>query len=300
MKPHQFRGIGVALVTPFRHGAVDFPALERIIEMQIESGVDFLVSLGSTGEAITLSSEECRKVLDFTISVTQGRLPIVAGLFGHNNTAQLIDRINSYDLTGIDAIMSSSPAYNKPTQEGIFQHFMEVEKASPRPIIIYNVPGRTASNVLPQTILRLAEASKKFIAVKEATGDLVQACDILKYRPDEFLVLSGDDPTALPFIACGGDGLISVIGNALPREFSNLVHAALNEDMATARKIHLQLHELHHWLYVDGNPAGIKAAMEMLGLCTREVRLPLVSQQEKNIAGLKAAMEKAGVSLAAV
>lgn len=295
MNPQQLRGLGVALITPFKNGKVDFNALEKIIEYQISNGTDYLVSLGSTGEAITLSSEECKQVLDFTIEVNRGRLPIVAGVFGHNNTAQLIDRIKSYDLTGVDFIMSSSPAYNKPTQEGIFQHFMAIEKVAPCPIIIYNVPGRTSSNVLPATILRLAKASSKFVAVKEATGDLIQACDILKYKPDNFLVLSGDDPTALPFIACGGDGIISVIGNAFPKEFSTMIHAALKGDITTARKIHLQMHDIHHWLYIDGNPPGIKAAMEFLGFCTREVRLPLVAQSTENIIGLKAALEEAGV-----
>lgn len=295
MKPHQLRGLGVALVTPFKNGQIDFPALEKIIEYQISNGTDYLVSLGSTGEAITLSTEECKQVLQFTVDVNKGRLPIVAGQFGHNNTSQLIDRIKSYDFTGIDYIMSSSPAYNKPTQEGIYQHFMALEKVAPRPIIIYNVPGRTSSNVLPTTILRLAKASSKFVAVKEATGNLLQGCDIIKYKPDNFLVLSGDDPTAYPFIACGGDGLISVIANALPKEARTMIHAALDGQMDLARKIHLQLHDLHHWLYVDGNPPGLKAAMEILGLCTREVRLPLVPQSPENIVGLRAAMERAGV-----
>ncbi|MEL6638916.1 MAG: 4-hydroxy-tetrahydrodipicolinate synthase [Bacteroidota bacterium] len=295
MKRHQFRGLGVALVTPFRNGKIDFDALEKIIEYQIENGTDFLVSLGSTGEAIGLSTLECKAVLRFTVKVNAGRLPIVAGLFGHNNTAQLVNRIKSYEFEGIDAIMSSSPAYNKPNQEGIYQHYRAIAKASPRPIIIYNVPGRTASNVLPTTILRLARSSEKFIAVKEATGDLVQGCELLKHRPDDFLVLSGDDPTALPFMACGADGVISVIGNALPREFSELTHAALNGDFARARQLHLQLFHLYHWLYVDGNPAGVKAALEILHLCQRDVRLPLTPQSPENILGLRQAMEQAGV-----
>lgn len=294
MKPHPLSGFGVALVTPFRNGKVDFSALEKIIEHQISQGTDFLVSLGSTGEAIGLSTQECKEVLQFTVRVNAGRLPIVAGLFGHNNTAQLVERIQSYNFEGIDAIMSSSPAYNKPTQEGIYQHYRSIEKVSPRPIIIYNVPGRTASNVLPRTILRLAESSK-FIAVKEATGDLLQGCEILKNRPEDFLVLSGDDPSALPFMACGADGLISVIGNALPREFSTMTRAILSGDLATAQEIHLRLFHLHHWLYVDGNPAGVKAAMEILNLCQRDVRLPLVPQSPENVVGLREAMEEAGV-----
>ncbi len=295
MKQHQLRGLGVALVTPFKNGQVDYPALEKIIEYQISNGTNYLVSLGSTGESIALSTEECKAVLKFTIKINNGRLPIVAGLFGHNNTAQLIDRIKEYDFSGIDFMMSSSPAYNKPTQEGIYQHFMAIEKVAPRPIIIYNVPGRTASNVLPATILRLTKASSKFVAVKEATGNILQGCDIIKYKPNDFLVISGDDPTAFPLMACGGDGIISVIGNALPRHFSQMTNAVLSGELDLARNIHLQLHDLHHWLYVDGNPPGIKAAMEILGLCSREVRLPLVSQSPENIVGLKAAMEGAGV-----
>ncbi len=295
MKRQQFRGLGVALITPFRNGKIDFDALKNIIEYQISNGTDYLVSLGSTGEAIGLTTQECKEVLRFTIKVNAGRLPIVAGLFGHNNTAQLINRIKNYNFDGIDAIMSSSPAYNKPTQEGIFQHFMAIAKVAPRPIIIYNVPGRTASNVLPSTILRLANSSERFIAVKEATGDLTQGCELLKDRPDDFLVLSGDDPTAMPFMACGADGIISVIGNALPREFSQMTHAILNGDLEQARQIHLQLFHLHHWLYVDGNPAGVKAAMEILNLCKRDVRLPLTAQSPENVLGLKEAMEQAGV-----
>ncbi|MGK0366135.1 MAG: 4-hydroxy-tetrahydrodipicolinate synthase, partial [Saprospiraceae bacterium] len=204
------RGAGVALVTPFRNGEVDFAALTDIIEKQIVSGVDFLVSLGTTGESVTLSGEECRAVFAHTVKVVAGRIPIVAGLFGGNNTAALVQRFKEYDLTGFAAIMSSSPYYTKPSQEGIYQHYMQIAEASPLPIIIYNVPGRTASNVLPETILRLAKASEKFIAVKEATGDVVQAAKILKGRPDDFLVLSGDDPTSVALMSLGADGCISV------------------------------------------------------------------------------------------
>lgn len=286
-----FSGTGVALITPFRNGVIDFPALKNIIEYVIENGVDYLVTLGSTGESIVLSTEECRAVVDFTIKTNNGRLPIVVGMFGHNNTIQLIDRFKNFDFTGVDAVLSSSPAYNKPTQEGIFQHYVAVAKHSPAPIIIYNVPGRTSSNVEPETIVRLAKADKKFIGVKEASGDLVQTSHIIKNRPEGFLVLSGDDPTALGCIACGGDGLITVIGNCLPYETAQMIRLARNNDIAKAQQYHMQLLNMHHWLYLEGNPAGLKAAMEIQGLCTREVRLPLVPFSEKHLVSLKAEMD---------
>ena len=286
------RGAGVALVTPFRNGEVDFAALTNIIEKQIASGVDFLVSLGTTGEPVTLSGDECRAVFAHTLKVVAGRVPVVAGLFGGNNTASLILRFKEYDLTGFAAIMSSSPYYTKPSQEGIYQHYMKIAEASPLPIIIYNVPGRTASNVLPETILRLAKASEKFIAVKEASGDVVQAAKILKGRPDDFLVLSGDDPTSVALMSLGADGCISVIGNALPELYADMIHAAQNANFVEASRLHLATLDVHHWLYVENNPCGVKAAMEITGMCTREVRLPLVPFTERNYLKLKKELER--------
>lgn len=294
MKQQKFSGTGVALITPFQADkSVDYPTLAKIIEYVIDGGIDYIVSLGTTGEAITLSAEECRAVLDFTIKTVNSRIPIVAGLFGHNYTDKLVKGIQRYNFDGIDAIMSSSPAYSKPGQEGIFQHYMAVEAVSPVPIIIYNVPGRTSSNVAPETTLRLAEASSKFIAVKEASGNLEQAMKIIKHRPKDFLVLSGEDPLTLGMIAAGGDGVISVIANAYPGHFSDMVRAALNEDFATARKLNNQLLDVHPHLYKEGNPVGIKAAMELLGLCHREVRIPLVKMTEKGMQGLKLELDKA-------
>ena len=292
MKQQQFSGTGVALVTPFKEGEVDFSSLEKIIEYTISGGVDYLVSLGTTGEAITLTSAECRKILDFTIKINAGRVPLVAGLFGSNNTAEIVEKIKNFNFAGIDGILSSSPSYNKPTQEGIYQHYMNIAEVCPRPIIIYNVPGRTASNMLPETLLRLANASEKFVAVKEASGDMIQGMKIIKEKPAHFAVLSGDDPTAFSLIAAGGQGVISVMANALPEQFSEMVKTALNGDLSTARHINLQLLDLHPWLYVDGNPAGVKAALEILNLCSREVRLPLVPIQERNFLGLKKELEK--------
>ncbi|MBK7873034.1 MAG: 4-hydroxy-tetrahydrodipicolinate synthase [Saprospiraceae bacterium] len=292
MKQQKFRGTGVALVTPFQNKSIDYPALERIIEYVIEGGVDYIVSLGTTGEAITLTSQECREVLDFTIKTVARRVPIVAGFFGSNFTDALTTKIQNYNFDGIDAIMSSSPAYSKPSQEGIYQHYMAIEKVSPLPIIIYNVPGRTNSNVLPDTVLRLAHASEKFLAVKEASGDVTQAMKILKNRPEHLLVLSGDDPLTLPIIASGGDGVISVIANALPTQFSDMVRAALNDDYDTARRLNLDLLDVHPWLYAEGNPAGIKAAMSILGLCNNELRIPLTPVSDKIYQGLKQELSK--------
>lgn len=294
MNQPKFKGTGVALVTPFHPGdkSIDFAALERIIEHVIAGGVDYLVCLGTTGEAIGLTAQECRQVLDFTIKINAGRLPIVAGFFGDNNTARLVDHICQFDLTGVAAIMSSSPAYNKPNQEGIFRHYMEVANASPLPVIIYNVPGRTASNVTADTILRLAEASPQFVAVKEASGDLVQAMRIIKNKPEHLMVLSGDDPLTLPLLACGAEGVISVIANAYPAHFSGMVDAALRNDWPMARRLNENLLDVHPHLYAEGNPAGIKGALEILGFCNRETRLPLTALSEKGCNDLRQAMSQ--------
>lgn len=294
----QFRGTGVAVVTPFlENGEIDYDNLEKILEFQIEGGVDYIVSLGTTGEAITLSSKECLEVFDFTKKIINGRKPIVAGLFGRNDTAALVGKIKEFNFDGFAGILSSNPAYSKPTQEGIFHHYMAIEKICPLPIIIYNVPGRTSSNVNAQTITRLAHASEKFVAVKEASGNVVQGMEIIKNRPDHFSVLSGDDPTCLPLIACGGDGVISVIANAYPDAFSNMINAALNGNLKTANQINTALLDLHQWLYCEGNPVGIKGAMELLGFGKRGVRLPLFQLSETNLGNLKAEMEKANSDL---
>ncbi|MFN7116852.1 MAG: 4-hydroxy-tetrahydrodipicolinate synthase [Saprospiraceae bacterium] len=292
MKRHKFSGTGVALITPFNNKAIDYTALEGIIEHVVQGGVDYIVCLGTTGEAITLTTKECREVLDFTIKQVAGRVPIVAGYFGSNFTDRLVEFIKNFNFEGIDAIMSSSPAYSKPSQEGIYQHYMAVEKVSPVPIIIYNVPGRTGSNVKPETVLRIANTSEKFVAVKEASGDVTQAMKILKHRPEHLLVLSGDDPLTLPIIASGGDGVISVIANAYPTQFSDMVRAALNGDFDTARRLNLELLDVHPWLYCDGNPAGIKAAMHILGLCNNELRIPLTPVTDTTFECLKKEMEK--------
>ena len=293
MSPQQrFRGTGVALVTPFKNGKVDWEDLEKILEHVIAGGVEFLVSLGTTGESVTLSDTEHRDILDFTIRINRGRLPLVAGVFGGNNTAALVEKIQGFNFDGIDAILSSNPAYNKPGQEGIFQHYMALEDVSPVPIIIYNVPSRTASNMTAETTLRLANASPKFLGIKEASDDIYQVMKILKGKPKDFLVLSGDDFITLPLIASGGDGVISVIANTVPRPFTDMVRAALRQDMPTAQLLNLKLLDLYRLLFIEGNPVGVKAAMELQGLCNREVRLPLVPMSENGVHQIMAELEK--------
>ncbi len=273
--PQQFRGTGVALVTPFNEdGSIDFDGLKNVIEHDIKGGVEYLVSLGTTGESATLSSEEKLAVLRFTTKAVNKRVPLVAG-FGGNNTHELVESIKSFDFEGYDALLSASPYYNKPTQEGIYQHYKAVAAASPVPVILYNVPGRTSSNITAETTLRLARDFKNIIAVKEASGNFDQVMQIIKYRPEGFLVISGDDLITLPLIACGADGVISVIGNAIPADFSEMVRLALKNDFVAARKLHYKLTDLTNLLFVEGNPGGVKAVLKQLGIGTDQVRLPL-------------------------
>ncbi len=287
----RFRGTGVALVTPFKNGQIDWEDLEKVIEHVLAGGVEFLVSLGTTGESVTLSDEEHRAILDFTIKINKGRVPLVAGVFGGNNTTALVEKIQGFNFKGIDALLSSNPAYSKPGQEGIFQHYMALAEVSPKPIIIYNVPSRTASNLTAETTLRLAHASNKFLGVKEASDDIYQVMKIIKGKPKNFLVLSGDDFITLPLIAAGGDGVISVIANTIPRPFTNMVRAALRQDMPTAQELNFQLLELYKLLFIEGNPVGVKAAMELQGLCSRDVRLPLVPMTESGVHLIMAELE---------
>jgi len=288
----QFRGLGVALITPFKKREVDYDALAKVISHTIDGGVDYVVSLGTTGEAITLTSKECRQILDFTIEQVNGRVPIVAGHFGGNDTQALIQRIQEFDFSNIDGILSSSPSYNKPSQEGIYQHYCAVAEVSPRPIIIYNVPGRTASNVEAETILRIAHQCTNVVAVKDASANMVQAMQTIQDKPKHFSVLSGDDPTSFPFISVGGEGVISVIANAYPKEFAGVVHNAMKGNTEKARQYNEMLIDIHQWLYKDGSPSGIKAAMNILGLCENELRLPLVPCSNATISGLKSEMAK--------
>ena len=290
MKHSQYIGTGVALVTPFRKGAVDFDGIKKIIDHVIDGGVEYIVMLGSTGETATLNATEAREILNVAIAHNNGRVPLVAGNFAGNNTLEVAKQIDSFDFSGIDAILSSSPAYVKPSQEGIYRHYMTLEQVSPVPIIIYNVPGRTGSNLTWNTTVRLAEASKKFIGIKEATGDLIQTTRILKNKPEDFFLTSGDDEVTLPMLSVGGHGGISVIGNALPRQFSSMIRAGLKGDYEEARRLNNQVYDLHKWLYIEGNPVGIKTAMEILGFCTNEVRLPLHPISRENYKHLEKAL----------
>ena len=276
----RFRGLGVALVTPFRpNGAIDYVALEKLIEHQIAGEVDYLVVMGTTGESVTLANEEKTQLLAQVIEVVRNRVPIVLGV-GGNHTAEVVKALEHFDLSNVDGILSVSPYYNKPSQEGIYQHYKAIAQASLLPIILYNVPGRTASNMTAETTLRLAKDFKNIVAIKEASGNLDQISTILKHRPKDFLVISGDDALTLPILALGGDGVISVVGNALPQEFSNLVHAALKGDRETARKEHFKLLEFTTHIFAEGNPAGIKEALKVLGICDNTLRLPLVNVSE--------------------
>lgn len=294
MVTEKLKGTGTALITPFDdRGAIDFDALERLIEFNIEGGVDYLVSLGTTGEAVTLSRAECQAILDFTLEKVNHRLPVVFGVFGSNSTEIVLERLVGYRLEGVAALLAASPYYNKPTQEGIFRHYQKIAEHSDYPIIIYNVPSRTASNITAETTLRIAEEIPNIIGTKEASGDLDQINRILKYRPNNFLVLSGDDTSTLAMMAHGADGVISVISNAYPHEWSDMVRACRNRDYQKASELFAQVQDIHPWLYVDGNPCGIKGALKFLGLIdSMEVRLPLVPMQTKNYNALIQEMGK--------
>lgn len=289
----RFSGVGVALVTPFREGQPDWDALERVIEHVIAGQVDYLVVLGTTGESATLSEPEQRQVLDYAIRINRGRKPIVAGPFGGNNTAALVEKIKNFDFEGIDGLLSSNPAYVKPSQEGHYQHYMALAEASPLPIMLYNVPSRSAVNMTAETILRLAHAGgDRFIGVKDASDDMMQMMKTMANRPKNFLVLSGDDYLALPVVAAGGDGVVSVIANNVPHEFCGMVHAALGGNWEQARSMNLRLLDLYCDLFAEGNPVGTKALLSEQGFCTHEVRLPLTPMTAAGTARLRAAWER--------
>ena len=267
-------GLGVAMVTPFNEqGNVDFPALQRMVEHQIKGGTAFLVVLGTTGETPTLSAAEQRRVVDFVLEVNAGRLPVVVGVTG-NNTAELCERIHNWDVSGVAAFLVATPAYNKPGQEGLKAHYTSVADAAQRPVILYNVPGRTSCNMSAATTLTLANHSN-VIGIKEASGDLEQIGDILADRPPHFAVWSGDDALAMPTVAMGAEGLISVLGNAFPKPLTAMVEQASFGQTHEARSTHAALKPLMKLMFEEGNPAGIKAAMNHLGLCEGDVRLPL-------------------------
>ncbi|WP_396195601.1 4-hydroxy-tetrahydrodipicolinate synthase [Flavobacterium sp.] len=273
-------GTGVALITPFKKDfSVDVEALKAIVNFQIDNGIDYLVVLGTTAESATLSKEEKELVIKTIVEANKGRLPLVLGV-GGNNTQEVVAELKSRDLSDFEAILSVSPYYNKPTQEGIYQHFKAVAEASPVPVILYNVPGRTASNMLPTTTIRLANDFKNIVAIKEAAGDIVQAMKLIQHAPKDFLVISGDDMVTLPMVLAGGAGVISVIAEGFPKQFSEMVHLGLNKKVDEAYKLHYLLMDSIDMIFEQGNPAGIKEVFKTLGLAENTVRLPLVNVEE--------------------
>ncbi|MEY4084549.1 MAG: hypothetical protein RL074_336 [Bacteroidota bacterium] len=269
-------GTGVALVTPFKADfSIDTEALTRIVNFSIDGGIEYLVVLGTTAENATLSAAEKELVITTVVEANKGRLPLVLGV-GGNNTMEVVSELKTRDLAAFTAILSVSPYYNKPTQEGIYQHFKAVAEASPLPVILYNVPGRTSSNMLPATVVRLATDFKNVVAIKEASGDLVQGFQLLKTKPKDFLVISGDDMTALSLILAGGSGVISVIGQGFPAAFSEMIRLGLNRKVDQAFQTQYQLSECIDMIFEQGNPAGIKQVFQSLGIAENTVRLPLV------------------------
>lgn len=282
------RGTGVALVTPFKQNMeIDFAALERVINYVIDNGAEYVVTLGTTGETPTLSKDEKIELILFTYQVVNDRVPVVVGI-GGNNTLSLIQDLETFPLHKAAAVLSASPYYNKPSQEGIYQHYKALAEISPKPIILYNVPGRTGRNMTAQTTLRLAHDFKNIIGIKEASGDLSQAMQILKDKPADFLVLSGDDNLALPQMACGMDGIISVIANCMPKQFAEMVRLSLQNNFAAAKLLNDQMLEAYDLLFAENNPAGVKAFLAELGLIENNLRLPVVPLSE----GLHAAVTK--------
>ena len=271
-----FKGLGIALVTPFcEDGSVDYKALLRRVEYQLDNGADFFCMLATTGETPCLTKEEKQKIKDLVVSTVKGRVPILMGC-GGNNTAAIIEELKTGDFHGIDGVLSVCPYYNKPSQEGLYQHFKAIAAATSLPVVLYNVPGRTGVNLKAETTVRLASDCKNIVAIKEASGSLEQVDEIIKNKPSGFDVISGDDALTFPMISCGAVGVISVIGNALPKEFSRMIRLEFKGEYEGARKIHHRFTELFSLLFVDGNPAGVKAMLHEMGFIENVLRLPLV------------------------
>lgn len=275
-----FLGTGVALVTPFKKDfSVDTDALKNIVNYVIEGGVEYIVVLGTTAETATLSKDEKELVIDTIVKANQKRVPLVLGV-GGNNTSEVVNELKTRDLSNFSAILSVSPYYNKPSQKGIYEHFKAIAQASPIPVILYNVPGRTASNMLPSTVIQLAKDFSNIIGIKEAAGDMVQAMKLIQHKPKDFLVISGDDMITLPMVLAGGAGVISVIGEGFPKQFSEMVRLGLQGKVTEAYALHYQLADAIDMIFEQGNPAGIKEVFHHLGLSTNTLRLPLVSVDE--------------------
>ncbi len=280
-------GTGVALVTPFKKDfSVDVDALRKIVNFQIDNGIDYLVILGTTGEPATLSKEEKELVIKTIVDTNNKRLPLVLGV-GSFNTAEIISELKTRDFTDFDAILSVSPYYTKPTQEGIYQHFKKIAENSPLPVVLYNVPSRTGSNMTAETVIRLANDFKNIVAIKEAAGDIVQAMKLIQNKPAEFHVISGDDMIALPIVLAGGSGVISVIGEGFPKQFSDMIRLGLNRKTDEAYKLHYQIANAIDMIFEQGNPSGIKEVLKTLGFSENTVRLPLVNVDETLAVKLK-------------
>lgn len=272
----KFLGTGIALVTPFKSDlSIDHEALANIVNFNIDNGTDYLVICGTTGESVTITKQEKKEIIETVSKANQGRVPMVLGI-GGNNTMQVIEEIQSTDLTNMDAILSVCPYYTKPTQEGIYQHFKAISEVCPIPIILYNVPGRTSKNIEPETTIRLANDFSNIVGIKEACNDVGQYLKLLKNKPEDFLIISGDDDLALGIVLAGGAGVISVIGQAFPKEFSNMIRLGLKGEAKEAYKIHYKLMDVIGYIFEENNPSGIKAVFEALNLCNDTVRLPLV------------------------
>jgi len=292
----KFIGTGVALITPFHEDlSIDFEALERLVEHNINNGTEYLVISGTTGESVTVTADEKKELIQFISKVNNGRVPLVLGI-GGNNTASIINEIKTTDLSAIDAILSVSPYYSKPTQEGIYQHFKAIAEVSPKPIILYNVPGRTASNMLPETTIRLAKDFDNIIAVKEAGNNVHQYLELLRTKPEDFLILSGDDDLALGVALAGGSGVISVIGQALPKEFSEMIRLGIAGKAKEAYKTHFDLMPITRLIFSENNPAGVKAVLEALEISKSHVRLPLVEATDTLKKEIKNALKDLGKS----
>ena len=286
------KGTGVALVTPFlADGDIDFNGLTNLVNHVIDGGLDYLVVLGTTGETATLSTAEKDEVLAHVKKVNNGRLPLVIGI-GGNNTSAIVEEFERVDLTGVDAILSASPYYNKPTQEGIYQHYKVLAEHSPLPLILYNVPGRTASIMTASTTLRLAHDFENIVAIKEASGDLNQVMEIVKDKPADFMVISGEDALNFPIITCGGVGVISVLANSQPKLTADVVNLALKNENESARNLHYKSLDFINLLFAEGNPAGVKAALKLQEICGDDVRMPLMKASEGLMGTLKAELAK--------
>lgn len=292
MVHNKFKGLGIALITPFTSdGEVDYKALKRLVEYQLGNGADFLCILATTGETPCLTADEKQKIKDLVRNVVNGRVPILIGC-GGNNTAAIVDELKTGDFKGFDGVLSVCPYYNKPSQEGLFQHFRAIANATELPVVLYNVPGRTGINLKAETTLRLARECRNIVGIKEASGNLEQVDEIIKGKPAHFDVISGDDALTFPMIACGAVGVISVIGNALPREFSKMIRLEFKGEYEGARKIHHKFTELYSLLFVDGNPAGVKCLLHEMGMIENVLRLPLVPTRVQTVQKIAEVMKE--------